>query len=321
MQTTYSYSPMEDYGAAYTSGALLHGMDAPELGELEGFGSKLKKGLKKVGRAVDKSRRQLDDKIFHNSLAKKIGVSQARAQVEKVAHNPAVVRVVGTVVAAVASVVATPAAGAAIMAGVKGVTGRIASNLEQTRAARAEGDIKAQDDAFNKLQAAIPYMTPDEKAFVKQKYDAGGGTMKYFSGRYADRGAVEMVNAANAKRLAAVSATEKTVTTAMEKIPLEQRVVVKDAYARHGMSAFNQPQIMRILSPVLQSGTQVMTQQTAMAEGVSQNNAYVQAQNIASVAPQIIQANPSGVQQVAAPTSNSMPVMLGVVGLLASVLI
>jgi hypothetical protein len=312
---------MEDYGAAYTSGALLHGMDAPELGELEGFGSKLKKGLKKVGRAVDKSRRKLDDKIFHNSLAKKIGVSQVRSQIEKVAHNPAVVRVVGTVAAAVASVVATPAAGAAIMMGVKGVTGRIASNLEQTRASRAESDINAENAAFDRLQAAIPYMTPEEKERVKKMYDTGGGTMKYFVGRYADRGTVEIVNAANSRRLTAISATEKTVSDTMANIPLEQRIIVKDAYIKNGMAAFNQPQIARILAPVVQSGTQVMAQQTAIAEGMSHNNAYAQSQQIASVAPQIIQANPSGVQQVAAPASNSMPIMLGVVGLLASVLI
>jgi hypothetical protein len=316
MQTTYSYSPMEDYGAAYTSGALLHGMDAPELGELEGFGRKLKKGLKKVGRAVDKSRRSLNKAVFENKLAKVTGISKVYKEVNRAAHNPAVVRVVGTVAAVVASVVATPAAGAAISAGIKGVTTRIVANQNARDAVQ---QAKKEDATFNLVQNAVPYMTDEQKAVVKAAYDNKG--IAAFTGRGASRDVVEIVKDAEAKRLAAITSTEKTVVDAMAKIPLEQRIVVKDAYARHGMSAFNQPQIVRILSPVLQSGTQVMTQQTAMAEGVSQNNAYVQAQNIASVAPQIIQANPSGVQQVAAPTSGNMPIMLGVVGLLASVLI
>lgn len=123
--------------------------------------------IKKLGRQIDDSRLKLDKAIFHNKVSEKIGIGKIDDQVQKVAHNPVVVRVVGTVAGAVASVFATPAAGLAI----KIATDKIIQNL-QINDAKKRADVSAK--LFNSVQQKLMDLPYEQRVIVADAYSKYG---------------------------------------------------------------------------------------------------------------------------------------------------
>lgn len=123
--------------------------------------------IKALGRKIDDSRLAIDKAVFHNKVAKAVGIAKIDDAVQKVAHNPVVVRVVGTVVGAVVSFFATPAAGLAL----KMATDKIIQNL-QINDAKKRADMSTK--LFNTVQQKLTELPYEQRVIVADAYTKYG---------------------------------------------------------------------------------------------------------------------------------------------------